>query len=309
MVDEIVNKFKFKMINMKIKLNKWVGFITATFVLLVTLNSCVKDRNPSATDFSGLQDHVTLNQGGLTNFSANNIRFSSDTASYSIIATLASVNLPASPIKVTLGVSTSLIATYNAAHGTDFQPLPTDAYSIASTSLTIPKGQQYATTTLNVFKNKVDPAKSYLLPVSITDASGKLLTSNLNTIYFNIIGNVIAGDYNWDFTRWSTPSNAGSPDGTSFKGRTATFVADNSTQVEVPSGYYIGPRYVISFKNGASGLSGFAVKMNEDDVAQMKAAGVIITDGPNIIKADPVAGEYIFQYKTLTRYVIDRYYK
>src|SRR6185312_2638325 len=297
------------MTNMKIKLNNWMRFITLTFVLLVTLNSCVKDRNPSATDFSGLQDHMTLIRGGLTNFSANNIRFTSDTASYSIIADLASVNLPASPIKVTLGIDTSLIAAYNTANGTNFQLLPKDAYSIASTSLTIPQGEQYATTTLNVYQSKVDPAKSYLLPVSITDASGKLLTSNLNTLYFNIIGNVIAGNYNWDFTRWSAPSNAGAPDGTSFTGRTATFVADNSTQVEVPSGYYIGPRYVITFTSGAGGLSDFAVKLNDDDVATMKAAGVIVTDGPNIIKADPVAGEYIFQYKTLTRYVIDRYYK
>jgi len=310
MVDEIViNNLKFKMINMKIKLNKWIGFMTGTFVLLVTLNSCVKDRNPSATDFSGLKDHVTLIRGGLTNFSANNIRFTADTASYSIIADLASVNLPTSPVKVTLAVDASLVAAYNTANGTSFLPLPDDAYAIVSTSLTIPAGQQYATTTLEVFKNKVDPVKSYLLPVSIKDASGKLLTSNLNTLYFNIIGNVIAGDYNWDFTRWSQPSNTGSPDGTSFTGRTATFIADNGSQVEVPSGYYIGPRYVISFTSNAGVLSDFAVKLNDDDVATMKAAGVIVTDGPNILKADPITGEYIFQYKTLTRYVIDRYYK
>jgi hypothetical protein len=310
MVDEIVNKrLKFKMINMKIKLNRWIGFITATFGLLATLSSCVKDRNPSATDFSGLKDHVTLVGGGLTNFSSNNIRFSGDTASYKIIVDLASVNLPTNPVNVTLAVDPSLVTAYNTASGTSFLPLPSDAYKIANTSLTIPAGQQYATTTVDVYKDKVDPAKSYLLTVSIKDASGKLLTSNLNTIYFNIIGNVIAGDYKWDFTRWSQPSNAGSPDGTSFTGRTATFVADNGNQVEVPSGYYIGPRYVISFTNNAGVLSDFSVKLNDDDVATMKAGGVIVTDGPNIIKADPTTGEYIFQYKTLTRYVIDRYYK
>jgi hypothetical protein len=297
------------MINMKIKLNKWIGAITGTFVLFVGLNSCVKDRNPSATDFSGLKDHVTFIRGGLTNFSANNIRFTTDTASYSIIADLASVNLPANPVKVTIGVDASLVAAYNTANGTTFLPLPNDAYAIVSTSLTIPAGQQYATTTLEVFKNKVDPVKSYLLPVSIKDASGKLLTSNLNTLYFNIIGNIIAGDYNWDFTRWSQASNTGSPDGNSFTGKTATFVADNGSQVEVPSGYYIGPRYVISFTNNGGVLTDFAVKLNDDDVALMKANGVNVADGPNILKADPTTGEYIFQYKTANRYVIDRYYK
>ena len=66
---------------------------------------------------------------------------------------------------------------------------------------------------------------------------------------------------------------------------------------------------MISFTNNGGVLSDFSVKMNEDDIATMKAAGVVVTDGPNIIKADPTTGEYIFQYKTLTRYVIDRYYK
>jgi hypothetical protein len=310
MVDEIVETHnqKFKMINMKIKVNKWIGMITATFLLLATLNSCVKDRNPSATDFSGLKDHVTLVGGGITNFSSNNIRFSGDTASYKIIADLASVNLPTSPVNVTLAVDSSLVTAYNIANGTNFLPLPSNAYKIASTSLAIPAGQQYATTTVEIYKDKVDPVKSYLLTVSIKDASGKLLTSNLNTIYFNIIGNIIAGDYKWDFTRWGQPSNTGSPDIT-FTGHTATFVADNGNQVEVPSGYYIGPRYVISFTNNAGVLSDFSVKMNADDVATMSAGGVSITDGPNIIKVDPIAGEYIFQYKTKTRYVIDRYYK
>jgi hypothetical protein len=296
------------MTNMKIKINKWIGLVTGMFLLLISLNSCVKNRNAQGTDFSHLQDHVTLLRGGLTNFSANNVRFATDTATFDIIANLASVNLPTSPVNVTIGVDAALIAAYNAANGTDFIILPSDAYTIGTTSLTIPAGQQYATTSLQVYQDKIDPAKSYLLPVSITDASGKALTSNLNTLYFNIIGNVIAGNYLWDFTRWGNPNQTGSPDIT-FTGEPTAFIADNATQVEVPSGYYIGPRYVISFTNNAGVLSNFAVKLNDDDVATMKAGGVIVTDGPNILIADPVTGEYEFQYKTLTRYVIDRYYK
>ena len=294
---------------MKIILNKWIGILTGV-MLLVNLNSCIKDKGYALeTDFSSLQDHVVLNKGGLTNFSANNIRFSADTATYNITATLASVDLPSSPVSVTIGVDASLIATYNAANGTAFLPMPSDAYTLASSSLTIPAGQQYATTTLEVYRDKVDPTLSYMLPISITDASGKALSSNLNTVYFNIIGNIIAGDYNWDFSRWSSPVMSGPPDGTSFTGDVNSFIADNASQVEVSSGYYIGPRYVISFTNTAGVLSDFKVKLNADDVATMATAGVKVTDGPNIIKADPVTGEYIFQYTTLSRYVIDRYYK
>ena len=293
---------------MKMKLNKWMSLLIAP-LLLANLNSCVKDKGYKLeTDFESLQDHVTLNKSGLTNFSESNIRFSSDTASYNIIANLASVNLPKSPVTVTIGLDEALIATYNAANGTSFELLPADAYTLGSTSLTIPAGQQYATTTLQVYQSKIDPAKSYLLPLSIKDGGGIALTSNLNTLYFNIIGNVIAGDYNWEFKRWSSPVMSGPPDGTSFTD-VNTFVADNANQVEVSSGYYIGPRYVISFTKTGSVLSNFKVKMNATDVATMAAAGIVITDGPNIIKADPIGGEYIFQYTTLTRYVIDRYYK
>jgi hypothetical protein len=294
---------------MKIKINKWFGVMMMASTLIVSLESCLKNRLPGETNFSGLQDHVILIKGGLTNFSANNIRFDSDTATYKIIANLASVNLPTSPVQVTIAVQADLIATYNAANGTAYELLPADAYTLATTSLTIPSGEQYATTTLDVYQDKVDPAKSYLLPISITDASGKALTSNLNTMYFNIIGNVIAGNYSWDFSRWSQPAQVGPPDGTSFTGETTAFVADNPSQVEVSSGYYIGPRYVISFTNTGGVLGNFKVKLNADDIATMSAAGVIVTDGPNIIKADPVTSEYIFQYKTLTRYVIDRYYR
>ncbi len=298
-----------KNMNMKIKLNRVLGIMIMAGALVISLDSCLKNSLPNETDFSHLQDHVDLIKGGLTNFSSNNIRFSSDTASYTITANLASVNLPKSPVNVTIGVDASLIATYNAANGTNFLLLPTDAYTLASTSLTIPAGQQYATTTLEVYQSNVDPSKSYLLPISITDASGKALTSNLNTMYFNIIGNVIAGDYNWDFSRWSSPVMSGPPDGTSFTGDVNSFIADNATQVEVSSGYYIGPRYVISFTDSSGVPTQFKVKLNADDIATMATAGVKVTDGPNIIKADFATGEYIFQYTTLSRYVIDRYYK
>jgi hypothetical protein len=294
--------------NMKIKLNRVLGIMMMAGAIVISLDSCLKSSLPNETDFSHLQDHVILIKGGLTNFSSNNISFSSDTASYTITANLASVNLPKSPVNVTIGVDASLIATYNAANGTNFLLLPTDAYTLASTSLTIPAGQQYATTTLEVYQAKVDPTQSYLLPISITDASGKALTSNLNTIYFNIIGNIIAGNYSWDFTRWGNPNQTGAPDIT-FTGHSTSFIADNNRQVEVASGYYIGPRYVISFTDSAGIPTKFKVKLNADDVATMANAGVIVTDGPNILIANYNTGEYKFQYTTKTRYVIDRYYK
>ncbi len=294
---------------MKIKLNKWIGLMAATLVLLVSLNSCVKDRNVLGTDFSHIQDHVVLKNGGLVNFSANNVTFNSDTTTFDIIANLASVNLPSTPVNVTIGVDAAQIASYNAANGTDFLPFPSDAYKVMSTALTIPAGQQTATTTVEFYQSKLDPTKSYLLPVAITDASGKALSSNLNTMFFNVIGNVIAGDYNWDFTRYNNAAGTPPPSGLSFTGHTASFVADSPTQVEVTSGYFIQPRYVISFTDSSGTLINFKVAFNADDAKALVAGGVTVTSGPDIIKADPITGEYIFHYVTLSRNITDRYYK
>jgi hypothetical protein len=180
---------------MKIKINKWIGLVTGMFLLLISLNSCVKNRNAQGTDFSHLQDHVILLNGGTSGFAASNVAFSGDTATLTITVDLASVNLPTSPVAVTIGVDNPQIATYNAATGKSFVALPDSAFSLASATLTIPAGQQYASTTISFYKANIDGGLSYLIPISIKDASGKALTSNLNTRFFNIIGNPLAGTY------------------------------------------------------------------------------------------------------------------
>ncbi|KAA9041345.1 DUF1735 domain-containing protein [Ginsengibacter hankyongi] len=180
---------------MKIKLNKWIGLITGMFLFFIGLNSCVKNRNAEGTDFSHLQDHVLILNGGISGFSASNVAFSSDTATLKITVYLASVNLPTSPLTVTIGIDNSQIATYNTANGKNFVAIPDSAFSFATTTLTIPAGQQYATTTISFYKAKIDGGLSYLIPVAIKDASGKSLSSNENTQLFNIIGNPLAGTY------------------------------------------------------------------------------------------------------------------
>jgi hypothetical protein len=201
---------------MKIKLNKLLGLIIAG-VFLISFNSCLKNSLAKETDFSTIQDHVVIIKGGVTNFGAANVAFNgADTATVTLIIDLASVNLPKSPVVVTLGVDESQIAPYNASAGTNFQPFPVGTYSITTTSLTIPAGQQYAQTTVSFYKDSLDPAVSYLLPISITDASGKALTSNLNTIFYNVIGNPLAGVYTMTGTRYNFNNGpvqwAGPPD-------------------------------------------------------------------------------------------------
>ena len=294
---------------MKIKSNKHIAFLAGMF-LLAGLSSCIKDTAyKGETDFSGLQDHVIISQSGTTNFGAANVAFTNgDTTTMTLIVNLASANLPNSPVNVTIGVDQAAINKYNTANGTGYLVFPANSYKIGTTKLTIPAGQQFAQTTISFYKPALDPTVSYMLPISITDASGKALTSNQNTMYYHIIGNPLAGNYTWTYTRWGTPDSTTSPD-TYKPNQTTQFVPDNSKQIEVASGYYIGPHYVLSFTNNNGTLANFKVSMNQADVDQMAAAGVVITYGPVILIADGVKKHFRFYYTTKTRAVIDEYIK
>jgi hypothetical protein len=278
------------MINMKIKLNKWIGFITGTFVMLVILNSCVKDRNPSATDFSHLQDHVDIVNGGLTNFGNVVIGFNNgDTTTATLIVNLASVNLPSSAVNVTIGVDSSKIASYNAANGTNYIPVPSNSYTIASTSLTVPAGQQYAQTTVKFYNTHLDPVVSYMLPISIKDASGKLLTGNLNTIYYHIIGNPLAGIYLQDFSRWNgTTDTTTAPNSTVFTAQPVVISPVSGTALLLPENYiqtFVGSTagVTLSFTNNSGTLSDFAVSLDDGTKSGLTAGGFSVVTQPTLV--------------------------
>lgn len=278
---------------MKIKLNKWIGLVAGMFLFFISLNSCVKNRNAQATDFSKLQDHVLLMNSGLGSVSASNVAFNTDTTTITIIANLASVNPPTSPVIVKIGVDAAKIAAYNAANNTAFVIAPDSGYTLVSTTLTIPAGQQYASTTISFYKSKFDPSLSYMLPISITDASGKALTSNKNTLYFNIIGNPIAGNYNERWRRFAKFDTTGAP-AYDLSDPSAVFSAESPTQVAASS-VFNGALFHISFTNTAGVLSNFNVALDPGSWSTFGA--VSIKQAPVIIKADPISGYYSFYFQ------------
>jgi BT_3987-like, N-terminal domain len=297
MVDAVENISTFKKRIMKIKLNKLTGLLTG-LVLLINLNSCIKDKGfANETDFSQLQDHVLLVNGGVNNFSKSNVAFNSDTATITITVDLASVNLPSSPVVVTLGVDAALISTYNGANNTAFVLAPDSTYSLASTSVTIPAGQQYVTTTISFYKDKLDASLSYLVPISIMDASGKLLSSNQNTLYFNVIGNPIAGNYMEHWRRWAATDTT---DPTKLQYDFTdpnVFAAASPTQVDCES-VENGALFHISFTDPGTGLAGltdFNIALDPSSWGNFGA--VSISQDPKIIAIDPVNGYYSFIFK------------
>ena len=186
-------------------------------VAMLIIASCTKPVS-GYTDFTKVSDFVVLKDGGLTNFGLTAYNRGSDTVNLTVRVDLASVASSSSPTPVTIAINNTAIATYNTANPQPgYVTLPTANFKLLSTTLTIPAGQHYAETTLQVYTKGLDPAVSYMTPVSIVEASGKNLSGNLNTLYFHTIGNPLAGQYNWTFRRWSGTTDTTKPNnGTTF---------------------------------------------------------------------------------------------
>lgn len=303
---------------MKTVYNALILLLTA-LAGVVSLDSCVKNRD-GETSFNGIKAIVQIPEGGNANFGASALTFpgtdAMDTAWFRI--NFASTNVSSKDVVVTVGYDAAALAAINAGlnASSQYAKFPDSTYSFTVTKVTVKKGFNYSDPVpFIVFPSKLDPTQSYMFPISITDGGGTTISGNFGTIYYHVIGNPIAGNYSWDFTRWNNNTGTGTPSGLSFTGHSAVFSPDNPTTIEVPSGYFIQPRYVLSFTNNAGALSNFQVSLNPDDVKSMAAPpnNVTVTEGPVILTADPVNHVYKFHFSvtngTANRYLIDKYYR
>ena len=295
---------------MKSIINIKTLLLTGLLLPMMLLQSCLKSKN-SLTNFTdeSTQPVVEIPEGGLGTFASQALNVSGLTGADTIWfhINLASTDFLNKDVTVKFGYDANALTTYNSSHSIQYTKFPDSIFKFPVTQVTIKAGTRAVAVPLIVYPDKIDPTQNYMFPVTITDAQGTTISGNFGTVWFHLIGNPLAGTYNWDFTRWPNPQKSGSPD---IQWTDVTVLSPVSpTQLEVQSGYYIGPRYEITFDNNGGVLSNFQVTMNADDVATMKNNGVIITNGPNILIADPVNKIFEFQYTTLTRYVIDKYYK
>src|SRR6266498_2716390 len=216
-------------------------------LLSISLTGCLKD-DPNV-DFSKLNTVVEMPYSGKAFFSGDALNFTSDTITLPFTVNIASAYPLSKDLSVTVGLDESLVADYNAYDpSVHYEVMPANAYSFSESTFTIPAGSRLDTLYVTFYKPALDPAVSYMLPITIKDASGETISGNLGTHYYHAIGNPLAGTYNWDFTRWPNQDASGSPD---IAWTDVTVIAPVSpTQFEVASGYYTGTaRYEVTFTN------------------------------------------------------------
>ena len=233
------------------------------------------------------------------------------------------VNPAASDITVTLTVNNALVTALPLpASGIAYTVLPTAAYTLPSLTLTIPAGQRLSSALLlkMTTNNLPDPTAVYGIGFTMASVSkaGVQIPSNLkNVIYLFSVKNIVHADLKWDFYRWNLATQATTPPTTTrssgWDGAPTTLATISATANEIASGYFIQPRYRLSWTNNAGVATNFVLTINPSDLADLNAAGVTVVNGPTILIADFATKRYKFWYQVFNgsayRYIIDEYYK
>ena len=195
-------------------------------------------------------------------------------------------------VTVTVEVDQSTLDAVNASitkAADKFALLPDDAWDFVSSTVTIGADTTEAPFTIKFYQNNIDKSKNFMLPIKIMNQEGFVVASNAGTLKLTFIGNPIAGGYEHEWLRWNNATGAGTPAFDEIFDD--LFAPQNATTIEVESG--TGPVYVMKFSNIDGVLSNFKVSFVPQSVTD---AGITITDGPKIVKADPIAGKYEFTF-------------
>lgn len=278
--------------------------IAIPVILSLFLASCLKDK-PNV-DFNNLgyvaeistaSTNGTLNapSGGLTFFDGATLNpGATDPDSVMFTVNIASDYPPTQDVKVTLAVNDQARTAYIADPAkVQFKAFPSNAYSFPVTTGTIHAGSRLDTFWVVFTHANWDPTQSFMLPITITAASGTTISGNMSTIYFHIIGNPLAGNYSREWIRY----NSATQDPTQLAAdqtKPVTFVPVSPTTISIPSG--TGVNYQLSFVNTNGVLSNFSVAFPDSGPGSPKDAGITITGGPTIILADAVNKKFTFNF-------------
>jgi hypothetical protein len=279
-------------------MKKTIYFITTILLsaAMLSLSSCLKDKY---VDFTKDASVVNFPLGGIQFFGADAITEAPDSDANGTIVRQFAVNVGstkalATPTTVTLAVDNSIVTTYNASQtAVTYLPMPANAFVFTATSVTVPAGKQYATVSVTFYKNKLDPAKSYMLPIKIVSAGGINISGNQGIHYYHFIGNDFAGAWTQFYERWNSTDTTTAPLTPNTNLGSVTIFPVTPGQFEVYSAYLNGlTRYEVTFTktgNGATAsYSNFNVTLNPDDVASQFTAYPVASGGPINVALQPV---------------------
>ena len=177
---------------MKIKTNNWIGLTGFLILILSSFNSCVKDRNYSATNFSQAGNVVDLPVSGLKTLAFD------VTPTPQVVQIYVELGgpIPAKDVEVTLAYDQEGLDAYNIANSTELEKLPDSAFTITSLKTTIKRGDRLAFVEMTIVPNKVDLSGQYAIALKIADAQGITIAGNLGSVIYSVgVKNSYDGQY------------------------------------------------------------------------------------------------------------------
>ena len=177
---------------MKINFNKWLGITVTSVLLLAGMNSCVKNRNTQATDFTQIQPVVELltapPQGATpVTFKGLVLNLSQATVSERIYVNYAGPGPAPKDITVTLALDPGGLSTYNSAQmpNTNYVMLGTNAYTY-NPKVIIRQGTYFGYTDITFKPALVDLSVTNALSIKIVDAEGILISGNYHSFIYSV---------------------------------------------------------------------------------------------------------------------------
>lgn len=115
------------------------------------------------------------------------VTFAIDELPSSYLVSVTSTARATNDIDIQVAVDTNLVASYNAAMGTNYYPVPDGAWEISTENVNIPQGQAISSAAEVTVINDADfvPGRVYIIPVTIKNADFPVIEAN-RTIYLKV---------------------------------------------------------------------------------------------------------------------------
>jgi hypothetical protein len=266
----------------------------AAILCMISLSSCLKNKNEQP-DFSATTPVVEIpvgspvGDGSVNSLSTSLIQQDAPSNYFYYINYAASSTKP-TDIKVTLSIDPTALAAYNAAH-TD-APLtivPSNAFSM-STTITIPANERRVQVPVKFVSTALDPAIGYGLPVTITDASGEVISKKFASVVIKVaVRNRYDGKYSFKgyIFREGDPVLTGN-----FKGLTKDLPSNGATAVDFGQ--------VWSNGTGVGGIDGLTINVNPttNKVTMKSTANATLVNDPAYdSRYDPATKTFYLSFK------------
>ena len=176
-------------------------------------------------------------------------------------------------ISVVVGVApSSVITEYNTQQSTSFILLPSDLYTIVSTTAEIPSGQRTSNIVIKFKTNQFDLTKNYVLPLTIVSSTFGIISTNFRTILLNVKAK---NKYDGVYTLTATDPlrDVVAPNLTGFYPMDADLITQGASSVAMYDGRYAANNFAHALRNGTA----FTSYGNFSPVFTMNDNGIVIS--------------------------------